>query len=191
MNTIGPVEPYQHLPLNGLPDWLTAGPTPSVPTSKESKSLSFVEFDLVFPRVLEQICSGSALSAALRELPIFVDSGAFIRWLKKNQKNYQLYKEAKEIRTEVWAGKLLEHAKGVDETGQVILEEVARSRLVVEAYKWLMGADNRKTYGESKAIEVNASISIRTALEQANSRLSVAVEEDVIDAQLIGDGEDE
>ena len=77
------------------------------------------------------------------------------------------YKEAKELRTEWWAGRIVEIAEADD-----ALEDVARSKLKIDTYKWLMGADNRKTYGESKQIEVSTSISITAALEQARSRVA-------------------
>jgi hypothetical protein len=80
---------------------------------------------------------------------------------------YERYKEAKELRTEWWAGRIIEIAEAEDS-----IEDVARSKLKIDTYKWLMGADNRKQYGESKQIEVNQSISIISALQQANSRIA-------------------
>jgi hypothetical protein len=133
---------------------------------------------MVLPRILERICEGLTLNAAIRELPIDVDPGAFIRWLKRDSKNYDLYKEAKEIRTEVWAGKAIEHAVAEDS-----VEDVARSKLIIDTYKWLMGADNRRTYGDTKSIEVTSNISITAALEQARARVISAstVADELID----------
>lgn len=165
--------------IDGLPHWLTAGNVPTIPKSEERKRVLFAQFDMVLPRVVESICEGSTLKAALRRLPIPIDHGAFMKWLKTDKQRYQLYLEAKEFRTEVWAGKMVEHAEGVDEEGNVKLEDVSRSRLIVDTYKWLMGADNRKVYGDTKTVEVTGGISIVAALEQARARvLSI---EDVID----------
>ncbi len=166
-----------------LPDWLTAGPAPIYSPSPETKSRQFAEYEIVLPRILEVICAGSTLSSALRELPIKIDEGSFFRWLKKKPKYYELYLEAKEIRTECWAGRLIEHAESKD-----VAEEVSRSRLIVDTYKWLMGADNRKTYGDTKSIEISSTISITAALANANTRiLSIdnLDDPDVIDVDLL------
>ena len=141
---------------NGLPNWLTAGNPPALKPSKEGKELAFVQFNIVLPRILELVCSGATLSVAIRELPVKIDQGAFMRWLKRDTTNYQLYREAKEVRAEVWSGKAIQHAEGVDEDGNTTLEDVSRSRLIVDTYKWLMGADSRKVYGDTKSIEVNS-----------------------------------
>ena len=165
---------------SGLPDWLSGAPKRErkMPTSTEGKALLFAQFEVVLPRVLEMVCEGYTLNNALRELPVKVDPGAFVRWLKKRPE-YELYKEAKEVRTEAWAGEIIRHAQGLDENGEETLADTARSRLIVDTYKWLMSADNRKQYGDTKTIEMNTSISITAALAQAQGR--------VIEAQLVDD----
>ncbi|MBU6231830.1 hypothetical protein KGP36_04115 [Patescibacteria group bacterium] len=172
---------------NGLPNWLTAG---DAPFPKPSKARSAAEFEMVFPRVLECIAEGFTLSRAVRELPIKVDEGAFYRWIKKDVERERLYKEAKEIRTEVWAGRVIEHAIAEDST-----EDVSRSRLIVDSYRWLMECDNRKGYGSVKQIDVTSSISITAALEQGRSRMaSLAPVDEIIDAEVVNlltDGEEE
>jgi hypothetical protein len=101
-----------------------------------------------------------------------LDYDAFWRWIRQDSMRYERYKEAKELRTEWWAGRIIEIAEAEDS-----IEDVARSKLKIDTYKWLMGADNRKQYGDSKQIEVNQSISIISALQQANSRIAPLVEE--------------
>jgi hypothetical protein len=51
------------------------------------------------------------------------------------------------------------------------LEDVNRSKLRIDTRKWLMGADNRKQYGEVKTIDVGGQISILSALAAADSRV--------------------
>lgn len=170
-----------------LPDWLTAGDPPAPKPSREGKRLAFVQFDMIFPRVLERICEGYTLTKAVKELPVEVDSGAFYRWLRKDPEKYALYKEAKEIRTEEWAGRIIDHATAMDSE-----EDVSRSKLIIDTYKWLMGADNRKVYGDTKQIEVTSTISITAALQQAQGRI-VDAEYEVLDepTRLLSSGEDE
>ena len=159
-----------------LPPWLTV-PDPAPPSvSNERKQLSIAEFDVVFPRILELLASGYTLTKAVEELPIALDTGAFLRWIKKDHDRAELYKEAKEIRTEAWAGKLVEYAEAAD-----TLEDVQRSKLKVDTLKWLMAADNRKTYGEVKQVELGGSISITAALNAAQQRVIEAEYIDVSD----------
>jgi hypothetical protein len=128
---------------------------------------------MVFPRVMELIASGYTLTSAVREVPYGIDLGAFTRWIKKDPMRQEMYKESKEIRTEAWAGKVIEHATAEDS-----LEDVSRSTLIVNTYKWLMGADNRKTYGDVKSVEIGGQISITAALAQAQQRV---IEAEVLD----------
>ena len=111
--------------------------------------------------------SPSTLKSIVAEDLRNIDYEAFWRWIKRDPRRMERYKEAKELRTEWWAGRIVEIAEADD-----ALEDVARSKLKIDTYKWLMGADNRKTYGESKQIEVSTSISITAALEQARSRVA-------------------
>ena len=155
-----------------LPNWLTVpDPAPHKP-SREVKALALVQFESAFPKILERIYSGSTLQAAINDDFRELDSGAFLRWIKKDPERHSLYKEAKEIRTEAWAGKIIEHAVASDSA-----EDVQRSKLIVDTYKWLMASDNRKTYGDTKQIDFGGTISITAALEQARSR--------VIEAEVI------
>jgi hypothetical protein len=161
-----------------LPDWLVPSATiepPLIPTAlldpqerrRLSKELLDATFDAMLERVLTEITRGRTLKSIVAEDLRNIDYEAFWRWIKRDPRRMERYKEAKELRTEWWAGRIVEIAEADD-----ALEDVARSKLKIDTYKWLMGADNRKTYGESKQIEVSTSISITAALEQARSRVA-------------------
>ena len=132
-----------------------------------SKELLDATFDAMLERVLTEITRGRTLKSIVAEDLRNIDYEAFWRWIKRDPRRMERYKEAKELRTEWWAGRIVEIAEADD-----ALEDVARSKLKIDTYKWLMGADNRKTYGESKQIEVSTPISITAALEQARSRVA-------------------
>lgn len=140
--------------------------------SKAAQSLWPLQFEAVYPRILDLLSSGYTLTNAIKELPLDIDSGAFLRWIKKDPQRHEAYKEAKEIRTEAWAGKLVEYAEAADTA-----EDVQRSKLKVDTLKWLMAADNRRTYGDSKTIELGGTISVLGALAAAQQR--------VIDAEVV------
>lgn len=163
-----------------LPDWLKTPEPPEPKPSAESKALLFEQYEAILPRILDLISGGYTLNNALREVPFDIDQGVFYRWLKRNPKNFELYKEAKEIRTEAWAGKIIEYAEGKDADGNDTMEDVSRSKLKVDTLKWLMSADNRKVYGDTKTVDVTGGISITAALAQAQARLV----ENVIDAEF-------
>lgn len=155
--------------------------TPRLSSTPEGKALMLVQFEMVLPHVLEQVCAGVTVNNAILGLRpmVVIDLGAFLRWLKKNPTYYSMYQEAREVRTEVWTGKMIEHAAGLDEKGLPSANDVSRDKLAVETYKWLVSAQNRKEYGETKQIEITQSISITAALSAGRSR--------VIEAQLVDD----
>ncbi len=162
-----------------VPDWLSTQPTqPQHPIAQPTqavqaqrrrvtKELLLTTFEQTFERVLTEMAKGRTLKSVIVEDARDLDYEAFWRWIKRDSRRMERYKEAKELRTEWWAGRIVEIAEADD-----ALEDVARSKLKIDTYKWLMGADNRKTYGESKQIEVSTSISITAALEQARSRVA-------------------
>ena len=168
-----------------LPGWLSACPdvdevrTPVGKLSKEKRELLFTQYEMVLPRILDMLSGGYTLKKAFKELPIEIDHGGFIGWLKRDSKRWELYRNAKELRTEAWADDIIRHAEGEDEDGNPTMDDVARSRLKVDTYWKLMGANNRKDYGDTKTIEMNTSISITAALAEAQGR--------VIEAQVIDD----
>ena len=85
------------------------------------------------------------------------------------------------MRSEFLAGEILEIADGLESMDAASSDTVNRDKLRIDTRKWLMGAHNRKRYGESKQIELATSISITEALEQARARIPV---NNVIDMDL-------
>lgn len=161
------------LPLDpnppSLPDWLSAPEpihTPSKVNQKAVASWLHEQYKAVLPRVLERICSGATLTKVLEDDYRGIDPGAFMHWVKKNPQYHELYKEAKEVRTESWVGRIVTHAEGT-----VTMDDVQRSKLIVDTYKWLIECDDRKSYGKTQQINVAGSISITDALKQAQSRV--------------------
>lgn len=155
---------------DSIPDWLTSPPTEAPPRSLDQQrvqtELVQTQFESMFIRVLEEMSSGRTLNQVLSSDFRGFKAGAFLKWVKRDPERHGLYKEAKELRTEHWAGEIIEIADAED-----AVEDVNRSRLRIDSRKWLMGSDNRKVYGETKTIDVGGSISIISALEEANNRV--------------------
>ncbi|MFA5186997.1 MAG: hypothetical protein WC551_10995 [Patescibacteria group bacterium] len=160
-----------------MPDWLNAGSIDLLdpfdsprPIQRTVRELLHDQFAIAFERILEKITAGYTLTNAVREDFREFEVGAFQRWMKKDPERLQRYDEAKEIRTETWAGKIIAIAEAVDNP----LEDVQRSKLKIDTYRWLMGADNRRRYGDIKQVEVTQNISITAALEAAQQRVLTA-----------------
>lgn len=174
-----------------IPTWLdaTSSPghsvTPHIPQAKVARMTREGQeavFLAMFERVLGEMVRGRTLKNVIEHDVRQIDYEAFFRWIKRDPARHERYKEAKELRTEWWAGRLVEIAEADDST-----EDVARSRLRVDTLKWLMGADNRKTYGDTKQVEISQSISITAALEQARARVQMIQPiEDVVDVDTMG-----
>lgn len=165
----------------GLPAWLSGSPSaPSklLPRNNppEGKALLFQQYEMALPYILDQMCGGETFTDAVSCFHIAIDRGAFMRWIKKDPQRYALFKEAKEVRTEVWAGEMIKHAKGIDTT-----EEIERSKFIVDTYKFFMKSDNKKEYGDTKTIDVNQTISITAAMQAAQTRVERVIDVDVID----------
>lgn len=155
-----------------VPEWMMGAPkrdpNPQLPRGKspEVKEMLFRQFEMAFPRVIDRMYGGETINAILEDFPIPVERGAFIRWIKKDAQRFSVYTEAKETRTEIWVGEMLQIAKG-DKDGM----ELDRAKFLVDTYKFLVRSENRKGYGEAKQIELTGSISITAALQAASSRV--------------------
>ena len=158
-----------------LPDWLDPAPRTLAKSPPEVKALALAQYEHIFMRVIDQIAHGQSLSQILRDDQRDIDYNDFYRWIKKDPQRHQLFAEAQEMRTEFMAGEIIEIADADD-----TLEDVNRSRLKIDTRKWLMGAHNRKKYGETKTVELGGSISITDALANARARI---IEAEVIDVE--------
>lgn len=128
------------------------------------------QFNDVFPRVMEMVCAGSTLREALAFFqPLYaapLDHGRFVAWVNNNSERKAVYTDAKEIRAEAWVSRIVELAEGKDE-----LVTLDRAKVAIETYKWLISRHARKEYGDTKTIEMSATISVSAALKQATERI--------------------
>lgn len=146
--------------MTETPSWLA--PTIAIPPPSDAPlQLLHTRYEIVLESVLDRMCSGQTLTSVIRDDFREIDPGAFIRWIRKDKERNRRYEEAKEIRTEAWAGRIIEEAEGVDSTN-----DVNRSKLIIDTHKWLMSMDN-KHYRPAQSVEVNTNISITAALNKA------------------------
>jgi DNA primase len=161
-----------------LPSWLSCpDPKPPKPTA-EAKALRHLEYEQIFERVIEDIYRGRSLQSLIEDDHRLVSYEDFLRWIKRDPQRHERFKEAQEMRTEFIAGEILEIADGVGAMDPSSNDTVNRDKLRIDTRKWLMGAHNKKRYGESKQIELGGTISITEALAQAQARV---IEAEVVD----------
>ena len=171
-------------PLAGetqLPSWLSCpDPKPPRPT-KAARELLHLEYEQIFERVVEDIYRGRSLQSLIEDDHRAISYEDFLRWVKRDSQRYERFKEAQEMRTEFLAGEILEIADGVEAIDASAPDTVNRDKLRIDTRKWLMGAHNRKKYGETKTVELGGSISITDALAAAQARI---IDAEVIDVNL-------
>ena len=154
-----------------LPSWLSC-PDPKPPRpSKEAKALLFREYEQIFERVIEDIFRGRSLKSLTEEDARDISYEGFLRWIKTDPHRHERFREAQEMRTEFLAKEILDIADGIESIDPNSSDTVNRDKLRIETRKWIMGAHNRKRYGESKQIDVGGTISITEALDQARARV--------------------
>ena len=160
-----------------LPSWLSC-PDPKPPRlSKSAKELLTLEYEQIFERVIEDIYRGKSLQSLIADDYRLISYEDFLRWIKRDPTRHERFKEAQEMRTEFIAGEILEIADGVGAIDPSSNDTVNRDKLRIDTRKWLMGAHNKKRYGESKQIELAGTVSITEALAAAQAR--------VIDAEVV------
>ena len=141
-----------------------------------------MQYENMFENFIEQVYRGRSLKSLVEDDPRLVSYEDFLRWIKRDPQRHERFKEAQEMRTEFLAGEILEIADGANSLDAASPEMVNRDKLRIDTRKWLMGAHNRKRYGESKQVEFGGTISITEALQQAQQRV---IEGEVINAVLI------
>ena len=110
--------------------------------------------DKIFPLILLEIEEGASLRSILRreDMP---GRTVFFEWLNDSEDKANQYARACEVRADAIFEDILEIAdetsrdKKYTESGEVIDSEyVARSRIKIDARKWMLGKMNPKKYGD-------------------------------------------
>lgn len=163
-----------------IPAWMVA-PTPSVtpqqlpPARVTNREIMFMQFEIMFDHVLEQMAEGHPIKHTLDKDARGYESSTFIDWIKKDPQRTVRYENAQLLYAEKLGSEIIEIADAEDS-----IEDVNRSKLRIDSRKWLMGVYNKRRYGDTKTIELGGSISITEALAQARARV---VDAEVIDVE--------
>ncbi len=155
-----------------IPEWLMTpdlDPQASYRAERARHSLEQVQFEHAFEAIMDTVAGGATLDNAVKDYPVTLDRSRFNAWVQRNAERRSTYELAKTYRSEVWAGRMLDVAAGTVMQGG-LPREVARDTLEVNTLKWLIGADNRKVYGDVKQVDVTGGISIRAIFDDMEKR---------------------
>ena len=150
-----------------LPNWLSC-PDPKPPRpSKERLALEQTQYEIVFQTVIEQMCEGITLTAALQSFPHDIRRGKFRQWVTKDPNRRQLLDEAEKLLGECLFDDFVELNRKIGDD----LMDIESFKVKSQNLKWLLQVYNKKRFGETKQIEVGGNISITDALAQAQARV--------------------
>jgi len=157
-----------------LPEWLTALPPDDYrfPVTKEHRELEQITFECVFERVIEGVEAGETVTSVIKAYPVPVDMGKFMRWVRKDSTRSELFEDAKQNGMLIMEDKLVGIADGEENS----MEDVQRSKLRADTYKWIMQAWNRKRYGDKQQIDqtvttIDLNDAMRRAEQMAQDRI--------------------
>lgn len=144
--------------------------------------MALIKYDksAIWPQILERIANGESLASALRHPSMPSYALAKIH-LRSDLQLRQAYDQAVEDRAAFLAEELIELA---DEPIPEHLDPASRSawvqnkRVMLDTRKWIASRVYRRVYGDRIDVSVNTEgLSITKALEEANKRLTIDMEE--------------
>lgn len=122
----------------------------------------------VADRICEGIAGGKSLRAMLREDDSLPVSSTIFKWLAANQSFAEQYARAREAQADTLFDEILTIADDgrndtyTDEEGNVRTDQdvIARSRLRVDARKWMAGKLRPKKYGDKLDVEHGGKVAL-------------------------------
>ncbi len=129
--------------------------------------------------ICERISTGESLRSICKDADM-PRLATIFRWLANNKSFSDQYARAREEQAETLADEIVQIADDglndtyVDENGNQRTDQdvIARSRLRVEARKWVASKLKPKKYGEKMSQEISGSLSIRRASELTDDELA-------------------
>ena len=193
-----------------LPPWLAA----ITPAEPETPVMSLAEiarvklndqldtFEALFEPAIDALSGGTSITLFLSFDHRAPHPGRFMRWIKADPQRYKRYLEAREIAAELISGDIVGIADGKDNP----MEDVARSKLRVDARRATMSYDAKERFTTTTKVDISGhqTISVTAAmapaLERAKEMAQLARErmalapsqlvQDVVSRPVLGDNDD-
>lgn len=167
-------------PAHPLPPWLASLTEPTLDTTPSTPSLSLAEiariklqdqldtFEALFEPAIDALSGGTSITLFLSFDHRAPHPGRFMRWIKADPTRYRRYLEAREIAAELISGDIVGIADGKDNP----MEDVARSKLRVDARRATMSYDAKERFTTTTKIDVSGhqTISVTAAMAPALER---------------------
>lgn len=144
----------------GVPHWLQP--------PKRDTSPVYTEY--TWETALHRLSGGETLTSICRDAHM-PDYGPFLRWIHSDENRKARYREAQALATEAMADRSIARAEGFDSEGNELLEDVQRTKLVLDQMRFIMRAWNPDRYAEKKQTDVNVTVDLTVAMEKANERV--------------------
>ena len=156
-----------------LPTWLSVPDPAPLKPSKERLELEHAQYEIVFQTVIEKMCEGITLTAALQSFPHDISRGKFRQWVTKDPNRRQLLDEAEKILGECLFDDFVELNQRIGDN----LVDIESFKVKSQNLKWLLQVYNKKRFGETKQVDATFSISVIDAINAGKAR--------VMEAQII------
>lgn len=139
----------------------------------EQREVEQQNFAIAFEFALERIADGMPLDTFCREYnaPVVpLSPSRFRAWIYRSDKRRAAYHVAKAIGAEAVEDEMIRIADGKDALGNPTIDDVQRTRVMLETRRWLLGVWNRQRYGDKTTIEQNINTTT-TAVDMTTDEL--------------------
>ena len=144
------------------PAWLQAlEPTEPQPVSPLELALLRKQdmldtFEKIFDPAMEALADGTSIVKFLQSDHRSLSAGRFMRWIMDDPQRYRAYLRSHEVAMELISNDLIPIADGKDDP----MEDVARSKLRVDARKLMMGFNAKDRFTTTTKVDVTGHQSI-------------------------------
>ena len=149
-----------------IPAWLQAlEPTDPSPPPKPISALELAllrkqdmldTFEKIFDPAMEALADGTSIVKFLQSDHRSISAGRFMRWIMDDPQRYRAYLRSHEVAMELISNDLIPIADGKDDP----MEDVARSKLRVDARKLMMGFNAKDRFTTTTKVDVTGHQSI-------------------------------
>ncbi len=145
-----------------LPSWLAplSSHDQKFPRSPDHLAIQRITYESIFERALEEVEAGGTIFALIKNDPRGIDYGKFMKWMNLDPERKKRFREAKTNGALAMEDRLLEVAAGKDG-----LEDVNRSKLIVDTMWKMMQVNDRDRYSTSVKHEHTVGVDIKKLLE--------------------------
>ena len=158
-------------PAQPLPPWLQAlDPLTISPLeiAKIKRQDMLDTFEALFEPAIDALSGGTSITKFLSDDHRAPHPGRFMRWIKADPTRYTKYLEARDIAAELISNDIVGIADGTDNP----LEDVARSKLRVDARRLVMSFDAKERFTTTTKVDISGhqTIDITAAMAPALER---------------------